>query len=339
MGSQAFSKLQWGLESVRGTAVAADTMLLAAPMPITPDRTAQFPQDMAGVKARSAQGPQIYEYLVRNTLSFDNDHPPYFQVLPMLFSCGLKGNVTPVEQNPAEGDYLWTFTPSLTAANSPDTITLEAGDDIQAYEAEYCMFDRFRIAGEVAQDGIGSPVNIDADFFGRQWTTTTFTGALSLPTTELMAAKVTSFYLDTSWAGVGGTQKTGLLRSYDIEILTGLKMIFAGDANKYFNNYAEEYIDVMGSFVFEGNAAADAIYDSFQATDLQVLRLQIEGSQIGAGDNHSCILDISGAWIDVTPMGQEDRGNNLHTATFQGYYDNTGAKLLQLTTTTDVASI
>jgi len=339
MGSRAFSKLQWGLESVNGTAVAADTMLLAAPMPILPDRQAQFPMDMAGVKARSAQGPQLYEYLVRNTLSWDNDHPPYFQVLPMLFSCGIKGNVTPVEQNPSEGDYLWTFTPSLTATNDPDSITLEAGDDVQAYECEYTMFDRYRIAGEIAQDGVGSPVNIDADFFARQWTTTTFTGALSLPSTELMAAKVTSFYLDTTWAGVGGTQKTGLLRSYDIEILTGVKWIFAGDANKYFNNHAEEYLDVRGTFVFEGNSDADAIFDAFQAASLQVLRLQVTGAQIGVGDNHSMILDIGGAWVDVTPMGQEDRGNNLHTATFQGYYDQTGAKLLQLTVTTDVSAI
>lgn len=338
MGERAFTKFQWGLETNRGTAVAADTYLLAAPMAINTDRTLQFPMDLSGTRARAMRST-TYEYLVQNTLSFDNDHPLYFQILPMLFSCGLKGSVSPTEQTPAQTDYLWDFTPSLTAANAPQAITLEAGDDTQAYECEFTMFERIRISGEVGQDGVGSPVNGDFDFFARQWTAASFTGAISLPTTNIMSAKVASFYLDTSWAGVGGTQKTGLLRSYDIEILTGVHPKFAGDANKYFNTYGESYIDVMGTFVFEGNSDADAIWDAHRAETFQVLRLLIEGPQIGTGNNHSLQIDIGGKWETVTPIQSDDRGDNLHGAVFHGHYDTTGAKLLQVMCTTNVSAI
>lgn len=335
MGERAFSKLQWGLEGTPGTAVPADTMLLSAPISVEPDRTPQYSQDLIGVRSRSVRS-FIYEYLVQNSLSFDNEHPPYFQILPMLFSCGLKGSVTPVEQNSGQADYLWGFTPDLTALNAPESITLEVGDDTQAYETEFLMFERFRISGDIAQDGVGSPVNIEADFFGRQWTPTTFTGAISVPTVENMAAKVASFFLDTTWAGVGGTQKTGLLRSYDVEILTGIHPKFTGDADKYFNTYGESYPEFMANFVFEGNADADAIWDAFNSQALQVVQLKLEGSQIGTGDKHSLVLDLGGTWESVVPLSDEDRGNNLHSAILHHKYDGTGAKVLQVNVTTDI---
>ena len=132
MGERAFSKIQYGLEETHGTPVAADTMVLAAPVTVDPDRTVNFPEDMLGVRAKSSRSA-IYEYLVRNSLVFGAEQPPYFQILPWLFSCGLKGNVTPVEQNTSQSDYLWTFTPNMGASNTPDSSTLEVGDNTQAF--------------------------------------------------------------------------------------------------------------------------------------------------------------------------------------------------------------
>lgn len=338
MGERAFTRFQWGKETTRGTAVAADTWLYAAPIPMTPDRVPQYHQDLSNTRARTVRD-SVFEYLVRNSLRFDADHPPYFQILPMLFSCGLIGNITPSEQTPSQGDYLWTMTPSLIAANAPDTITLEAGDDVQAYEVEHVMFERYRIAGEIAQDGVGGPVTIEADFFGRQWTAATFTAALSLPTTEIMSAKVTQFFLDTAWSGVGGTEKTGLLRAFDVEILTGVHPKFHGSANRYFSTYGESYIDVMAALTFEGNADADAIWDAFNSRALAVARLKMSGGQIGTGVNHSLTLDIGGTWENVIPIASEDRGDNLHTALLHGKYDATGAKMLQVAVSTNVQTI
>lgn len=338
MGSRAFTKFQWGLESARGTAVAADTMLLAAPMPINPDRTPQFPSDLLGVRAESSRSV-IYEYLVRNTVNFDSDHPLYYQILPMLFSCGVKGNITPVEQTASQGDYLWTFTPSMTAANAPDTVTLEAGDDTQAYECEYVLFERFRIEGTIDQGGGAAPVTGGQDFFARQWSTSSFTGAISIPTTEIINAKNARFYIDTTWAGLGGTEKTNTLRRFAIEILTGVHPKFYGSANKYFETHDESVIGVMASFTLEGNATADAIWDAMNAETAQFVRLSISGSQIGSGDNQNLTIDMSGKWENVIPLAENDQGNNLHTAMLHGIYNATGANILGLTVTTNVTAI
>jgi len=336
MGERAFTRAQFGIEGVRGTAAQATHFLYAAPIPLTPDRVPQYHQDMSATRARSVRDT-VFEYLVRNSLRFDAEHPLYYQLLPFLFSCGLKGSVVAAEQTGGQGDYLWTFTPSLVAANSPESMTLEIGDDVQAYETEFVMFERFRIAGEIAQDGVGGPVTMEADFFGRQWTATSFTSGLALPTTEIMNAKMTQFYLDTSWAGVGGTEKTGLLRAFDIEILTGIHPKFNGDAQRYFSGYGESYIEVMAALTFEGNSDADAIWDVFNTRALAVARIKTSGAAIGSGVAHSLTLDIGGTWENVIPLASEDRGDNLHTAILHGKYDATGAKLLQVLVSTDVA--
>jgi len=340
MGERAFSKLQWGKETTKGTAVVADTYLYSAPIAVNPDRTPHRPTDLSGTRARSVAGRSyFYEYLVRNSLNFDADHPAYFQNLPMLFSCGLKGAITPSEVTPSQSDYLWTFTPSLTASNTPDSGTLEVGDDVQAYETEYVMFERYAISGEVSQDGGPAQVQIATDFFGRQWTATSFTGSIALPTVTPMNAALATIKRDTTWAGVGVTAVNSILRGFNVEILTGVHPKFHGSGQRYFNVHGESYVDVMATFTFEGNSDADAIWDLMNSQALSVLRLAITGPQIGTGTNHSLIIDIGGTWENVVPMGGEDRGNNLHTAILKGVYDATGAKLLQLTVTTNVAAI
>lgn len=335
---RALTKMQYGKETTSGTAVAATKYLLAAPMALPQDKQVHFPTDQMGIRARSGRA-QNYEYLARGTVQFDNEHPLYYQALPLLFSCGVKGGVTASEATGGQSDYLWTFTPTLTASNTPDSVTLEVGDDTQAFEMEYLQFERIRIAGQIAQDGAASPVTCDADFYARQVSATTFTGALTLPTVEPINAKLMRFYLDTAWASVGTTEKTGTLRSFDIEILTGLHPKFMGGANKYFDVHGQGYIDVMANLVLEGNATADAIWDAYQARTLQVLRFIVSGAQIGTGTYYNMTLDVGGYWESVEPLGGESNGNNLHNAVFHGVYDVTGAKLLQLLVTTNANTV
>ena len=334
MGERFFSKIQYGKESTRGTAVAADTIWTGQVGAMTSDRQIVYPVEQFGVRAESNRSI-IGQRLVTDVLSSEHGT---FQQLPVLFGCGLKGGVTAVEQNTGSGDYLWDFTPSLTAANAPDSLTIEKGDDTQAWEAEYCMVERITISGQVQQDNSASPVAIEAAFFGRQWTETSFTGAISLPNAEPLVGILSQLYIDTAWSSVGSTEKTSLLRDFSIEILTGVHPKFHGGSARTFDAYEEGLISVMANFTFEGNAAADAIWDAKQAQTYQALRFKLSGSQIGSGDVHSLVIDMSGTWEDVIPLANEDRGNNLHTAVFHSFYDSTGASLLGLTVTTNLSA-
>jgi hypothetical protein len=337
MGERAFSKQYYGKETktTHGTAVPATRQIVGAKVsPISADRKPRFPEEDLGVRAKAMRSV-IDEYLAEESLSISDG---YFQILPMLFSIGLKGDITPSEQTPAQGDYLWTHTPSLTGSNTLDSITLEKGDDVQAFEAEYVMAKRIRISGQISQSGEASPVAITADLFGRQWTPTTFTAAISIPTVTPMNSKLARFYLDSSWAGVGGTEKT-ILRGYDIDILGGAHPVFYGSDKRTYDTHGESYIEVMGTFTFEGNSDADAIFDAFQAQSLAVARLKIIGPQIGTGAAHSLTLDMGGVWEEVVPLSSEAGGNNLHSALLHGLYDITGAKVLQAAISTNLQAM
>lgn len=336
MGNNFFSKVQYGKETTHGTSVAATKIYLGKTPAVKTDRKPIIPEENVGIRAKGVRAV-THQYLYNNTLSTEHG---YFQQLPFLFGCGLKGGVTPSEQTPSQGDYLWTQTPSLVAgvSNNPDSATIELGDDTQAYKSEYAMFERIRISGQVSQGMEASPVNVEADFFGRQLTAGSFTAALSLPAAEPMNAKLARLYVDTAWAGIGVTELTNILRGFDIEIVTGVHPKFAGSGNKYFNGHGEGLITVTSQFTLEGTSAATALLTAHQAATFQAVRLQINGSQIGTGVNHSLKIDVGGVWESLSPLGGEDRTDNLLTATLIDQYDSTGAKLLQVATSTNINS-
>jgi len=338
MATRALSKFQYGKEviSTHGTPVAATKILAGAQIKsVAPDRTPAFIPDALGVKARSTRA-EIYELLAADTLTLP---AAYFQALPMLFSCGLKGGVTATETTPAQSDYAWDFTPSLTASNTPDSITLEMGDDVQAFEVEFVMFRRLKISGQLAQDGGESPVSIEAEYFGRQVTPTTFTGALSLPTMTTMNAKLSRLYKDATWAGKGTTELTDVLRAFEFELITGMHPKFMGSAAKTFNTFGEGFIDAMLTLTLEGSSVADTIFDEFQAGTAKAYSLKINGPQIGSGVNHKLQLDLWGRPEMVEPLSEESEGNNLHQVLIHGEYDTTGAAIVDVDVITNSNSI
>ena len=66
-----------------------------------------------------------------------------------------------------------------------------------------------------------------------------------------MIANQTQLYIDTSWAGKGGTQKTGLLRDFSLDIISGLHPKFHGNGLT-FDVHGESYIDAMLKLTLEG---------------------------------------------------------------------------------------
>ncbi|HLC02115.1 MAG TPA: hypothetical protein VJK02_03700 [Anaerolineales bacterium] len=337
-GERALSKIQWGKESAaaHGTAVAADTILAGAEISaINPDRKPSYYDDALGVRMRSTRSV-IYQYLAQNTIKLP---ACYFQLLPMLFSCGLLGNISPAEQTPSQNDMLWTFLPSLTGDNVPDSITLEMGDDTQAYEAEYLMFESIKLAGQIAQGADESPVSAEAAYFARQVTPTTFTGGLSLPSMETMNAKLSRFYVNTTWAARGTTEKTGTIRAWELEFLTGLHPKFLGSADKFFDIHGQSFIEAMLTLTLEGNANADALFDYYQAGTKIALGLKVSGALIGTGVAHSLAVNLWGMFEHVTALSEEVGGNNLHKALFHAMYDPTGAHGIEAKVITSVAGV
>lgn len=338
MGDRFFSMVQFGKEvkTTHGTPVAATRKLIGGKVSaVTADRKPRVIEENIGVRAMGSR--MLHDQLlVSESISIAEG---YFQALPVFFGCGLKGDITPTETTPAQSDYLWDFTPSLASGvlNAPDSVTIEKGDDTQAFECEYAIFERIHILGKVAQGADAAAVSIESQYFARQWTKTSFTGSIAIPTVTAMNAKLARFYLDTSWANVGTTEKANILRSFDIDILTGVHPAFSGSGDKFFNKHKEGLISAQMSLTVEGESDANAINDLFR-TDPQALAvacIKINGPQIGSGTPHQLHVAVGGMFEDVTPLADEDRGNNLHTFVLTSLYDGTGAKNLQVKVTTN----
>jgi hypothetical protein len=333
MGSAGLRKIQYGPESVHGTAVAATKMLPIALAGISPDRKPTFPRESAGVLADAVRS-YISGRMVNDTLKFDS---VYYQTLPMLLSCSIKGGITPAEQTVDQDDYLWAFTPVLngSASNNQDSITLERGDDDFMVETEYVQFTRLKIAGEVNQEGGDSTIKIDADYYGRQNSVTSFTVLSPQASLIPVSAKLCKLYIDPSWAAVGSTEKTNTLRAFDIEIISGLHAKSHGSGNEFFDEHGEGNMAFMAAFTFEGNSNMSDIYTDFLSQALKVVRLKMTGPQIGTGDNYLFQLDLGGKWDEPVALSGESNGNNLWTAILHGIYDVTGGKLLGINVITN----
>lgn len=332
MGSEMFVKVQYGKETVRGTAVAATKMWMGTAN-VPKDREPRHPKDTLGLRAPSARTEILQLLADPVTLAMNGETGAYYQGLPLLFGTTLKGGVTATETTPSQQDYAWDFTPSLTAAASPDTMTLEIGDNDQNYEIEYLMGRRINIDWAFGENAF---LNIAADYFGRQVTKSTATAGLTRPTVTGINANTGTFYLNNTWATLGNTQKTGFLRSGSIQIETGNHPKFLGGGNRYFDTHGEGYLMVTGSLVVEGGAEAVAKLDDFQAGTARALRFQWTGPQIGSGTTHLFRVDVFAAFNEVIPLSGFADGNTLYAITFEGITDNLATpKMLGVNVTTN----
>lgn len=330
MPERVLTKYQYGPETTRGTAVPATRVLGADPKAVPNDRVYSQVRYGAGRRGGAMQ-KRNDALLVKDSLNFSN---LYFQALPMLLQCSIDGTITPAEQTVSQQDYLWDALPLWTATNTPSTISLQVGDDVQAWVMEYLMFDRLKFAWGVPQDGEAAPVSCEAGYFARQLTAQAFTAALSLPANlAMLNGKLCRMWIDSSWASRGTTEITNTLRGGEIELLTGNHPKFFGSANKYFEGYGEGDIIGMAALTLEGNASALAAYNDFRAGTAKVLRLEFQGPQIGSGINARFRVDMNGYWELVTPVSAESKGNNLSRAVFRTIDDGTNVLQAQVVTT------
>jgi len=341
MGVKVLTKVQYGLESAHGTAVAADTMLLMTASLSEDDRQVHIPEVDMGVRTNRLLSASVVRKLVADGIGLEDTDGAYFQMFPVLFSCGLLGSVSPAEQTGSQGDYLWTFAAPQTATENIETLTLEVTDDVQAYEIPYCMVRSITISG----DCVSGEVHCSADLVGRFVDQTTVTGGVSIPTVEMCVGKLSQIYIDSTWAGIGGTELSNCLINWQVTLNTGAHPKFWGTANRYFSGHEQGAITGEAQFTFErtSDVATEELYfrpasGGVARTD-RFVQLKLSGTQIGSGDNHTLALDMAGQWTSWSPLGGEEEGNSLDVATLTFGYDATGAQSFRALVTTNVSAI
>lgn len=333
--------VQYGLEGAPHTAVPADTRLIAvATMPDT-DRELIVPSAGTGKRVPEVIGNAYYRRQSCEGITLATPDGGYFQLLPLLLSACVDGNIAPAEQTGSEGDWLWAFTESLTGLEDLDTFTLEIGDQFtgnSAFEVAYCIVKELTLAGN-AETG---EFTIDATIDGDKLTPGTLTVVATLPTFEPIHGKKVRLYIDTTWAGLGGSEKTGTLLDFTVKLIGGGHHKRRGDSLLTPGAHGQDKVELMCTLGLEHNATAIAEAAKYYAdtTTPVFVRLEVEGAQIGAGDLHKLTIDMAGVWQSWSPFINRDQdGNNISVGTLKVGYDVTGTRAFAISVITDVATI
>jgi hypothetical protein len=178
--------------------------------------------------------------------------------------------------------------------------------------------------------------------FGDQIVQTTFTGALSPPSATYFQGGKFRLYVDTTWAGLGGTEVTDALVDWRLSWEGGAHPKVLGSSSMLMSDHDQGENIITLEMSLERTAAVGALEALYRATTVtpQFIRLEHDsGVQIGAGDNHNIAIDLAGAYVSWQPHGRAESGNALDVVTVLCGKDSTGSAAASIAVTTEIAAI
>ncbi len=160
--------------------------------------------------------------------SFSDQPMVWSQVMHWL-SMGFQGNIFPLFVAGSPDVYRWTFLRSPTSNPLPNSFTIErrfsnGEGDVIDQRATYAMLSKlgFKYAAN-------EHLRISGEGFARKFETSTLTAALSLPTIDIGVSALSKVYLDTTWAGIGGTLLSEQVIGWDYEFGTGFFPLYTAE--------------------------------------------------------------------------------------------------------------
>lgn len=317
-------KVQIGVESTKGTLVAATTQLVGqATMTEEQDKyRSSYP---AGVRANVGGAG----YITRKGVLMDIETELTAEEILWALCCGVK-NVSGVDSS---GDVTWTFVPELTTGiPTIKTATFEyiesdGSTNHIAREFGYAMCSGFTIDwafNEVAK--------LKHSWFARASQTSTPTDSLTAyASREPLVSPLLSVYLDTSFSGIGGTQLTGVVRSASLDVSTGFAPDYKLDGRSD-RDFSKEKVGPLTAgltMVMELDATGAARFASYRTNDIVFIRLKNVGTTVAAAARY---VQVDGAYRFTSPPALSADGSQiLASFELESVYDPTGTKTLEFT--------
>lgn len=316
MGYSATQKLQIGKETTKGTAVAATTIWRGTGM-LEDARNQIVIKETVGKAVPSAR---IATSFLLGKLNMAAT-PATFEQLPYILEAGIKA-ATPSADS-GTGD-IYVYDVGLAAVNTVRSYTIEGGDSTAAEEMEYSTVESFVLSGKY-----GELMQMSANWFGRQVSSTTFTSALTLPTVEEVKASRGVLYIDEPGGTLGTTAITaGAIVDFNLNVNTGRVARSTVDSGaEYFllDTFDQEKFSGKLTITWRHNSDATAEKVKWQAGTPRQLRLKFTGSALGTPGAHtykSVIIDLVGIYTKFSALENES-GDSTVKAEFEVGYDAT----------------
>lgn len=324
-GTFPFNKIQLGREVTAGTAVAASSIWRGPATDIVDESTHEFAEEDVGILL-----PTDREYVPMKgaRLALPETELTFEQVLHVL-EAGIM-TATPAGTGPYT--YAYAF-PASTTPNTIKTYTLETGNAVagDVHEMEYGFVEEFTFSGAAKEAW-----KMASTWVGRQKTTTTFTGALSLATVEEALFNNTTLYIDATAGTIGTTAKAGVLTAASLSVKTGVVPVWTPNGALYF--YAHKFTrpEVTMSITMElentsGILAAQRA--AWVAKTMQLYRLKVTGLTTS-----TLTMDLAGKYVSFGEYQNQD-GNTVVEATVSGRYSAADALFCEIEVGNSLAAV
>ena len=332
-GIKALRKIQLVKEVTPGLQVTTATARLVASGSFENEQQYYRPDDQDNGVLES----YTRSYITGEQAKISIDTDANYEQLGYLLGSSIIGGIT--GGSPTDSVYTRTYIPNLTSANSPDTYTMQYGDDVQAYIAGFCYGTDLEITANASDTK--AVVKVKSNMVGQNIRTASFTGAISPPAALTPIIVGTGkLYIDSTWAGLGGTAISSSLIDLSYKFTPGIKPVKFIDGNIYFTDRAEAKRHVELSVTFAVNSTTSAYYANYIASPqtLQFMRIKFTGPLLGATAHAELDLDAC-VVIDKWPSLSDRDGQDTVKLNLVSILDSTSSKAWQVVLKNGVATL
>jgi hypothetical protein len=319
-----FELAQAGIETTRGTAVAATRKWYVALAPWKYERALTWGTNVTGTRF-----PRRQPSYARPVTGFTGTEDLSYEDLAWVLQFIIKGGVTGVTDAGSPPVYQYAFQAS-PSTDDIKSMTLEYGTPTLSYEANQVMVNSatFRFDPD-------NQANWQADYemIGRAPSQTAKTSLSDRAGRELIQAPGTLLYIDDAGGTVGTTQITGRFIGGTLTINNNLAFkAFAEDTNDFAANkvgIGDYTVDCQLTFEFDSDTEY-AYYRTTGAPVQRLIRIYRQGTQLHSpapGGNKRAYFDLYGYWSSVE-SGYRDN-NKILTFGFEAGYDVTAGYQLK----------
>lgn len=305
-GIQLMTYFQMGKESTAGTAVAATRRWFPAGTgAINIDNHLHIYRGNRGTWTQATGGVEMGED-VTLTYQSNPDIGLLYDELPFILG-QIDGGNSPTG---ALANKTWTIAPNQTAAKSPESYTIEVGDDTQEFEFEYARARSFTIAADK-----DSMTSLEVDWFARQSTKSTKTALSSnLPLVGIPGYLWKVRFADTQAGLSGASDQDNFLQDFSLTTNTGSVPRHSMMGVKYFGE-AVEAGPLTASLTMHVNSTALAVsqfYDKWRSQTVDFIQLKATDPTVLGSSVYSAQVQMAMLYTGVKPISAEQDGVNFY---------------------------
>lgn len=324
----ALSEVAFGLESEAGTVVVADTGL------VVDEGLGVYTETIERQVREAPRGvlaAHVESVLTRKQSGIQYTQDLTYEEFPIVQLGGLKqttGGAGPT-------DFTYTTTPSLTAPETLDSFSFEVfctDGSTQHYKRKFAYGQCSEFTVTLA---FGQPAKLAATWFGRAGQALASPASPAVLTgREIIPSDLFKLYIDSSWANLGTTQKSGLIRSGTFRVMTGVNPDFTldGRADLDFTQLRRGPLDAEVEIVAEFNADAATEFAAYQAGTVRFISLEAAGTS-----NRALKLQAAVQYIEPPEFSEED-GLVVVRLRGRGIYDATSGSMVSCETTNQLSA-